>query len=84
MQRLGLGAMAARLLDGKKETVDVTPPPHITPCGMSQPPGRRLAAATQKPERPKPKARPASSNPPTSDPKKPHPFAKFFRKKDAD
>ncbi len=45
MARLGLGDMAARLLDGKQETVDVTPPPHITPCGMNGP-GRRLAAAT--------------------------------------
>ncbi len=34
MQRLGLGEMAARLLDEKKKTVDVTPPPHIAPCGM--------------------------------------------------
>lgn len=34
MQRLGLGEMARRLLDEKKRTVDVTPPPHITPCGM--------------------------------------------------
>ena len=50
MQRLGLGDMAARLLDGKKKTVDVTPPPHITPCGQHAPqPGRRLAAALGKP-----------------------------------
>jgi hypothetical protein len=35
MQRLGLGDMARRLLDGKKTTRDVTPPPHITPCGMN-------------------------------------------------
>ena len=35
MQRLGLGEMAARLLDEKKKTVDVTPPPHIAPCGMN-------------------------------------------------
>ncbi|WP_438482339.1 YgiQ family radical SAM protein [Oleiharenicola lentus] len=48
MQRLGLGEMAKRLLDGKQKTVDVTPPPHITPCGM-QVPGKRLAAATHKP-----------------------------------
>ncbi|HYD82435.1 MAG TPA: DUF3362 domain-containing protein, partial [Opitutus sp.] len=35
MQRLGLGEMARRLIDEKKTTVDVTPPPHITPCGMN-------------------------------------------------
>lgn len=52
MQRLGLGDLAARLLDGKQETVDVTPPPHITPCGMQQP-GARLAAATARPKRAK-------------------------------
>ncbi len=52
MTRLGLGDMAARLLDGKQATVDVTPPPHITPCGV-QAPGTRLAAATQRPKRPK-------------------------------
>ena len=54
MQRLGLGDMARRLLDEKKATRDVTPPPHITPCGMSVP-GARLAAATkgaQQPPRP--------------------------------
>jgi len=35
LQRIGLGQMATRLLDEKKKTVDVTPPPHITPCGMN-------------------------------------------------
>jgi hypothetical protein len=62
MTRLGLGDMAARLLDGKQQTVDVTPPPHITPCGMQAPsfgkasegrPGARLAAAIARPQRPK-------------------------------
>jgi hypothetical protein len=84
MQRLGLGEMAARLLDSRKQTVDVTPPPHITPCGQQH--GRRLAAATQKPahasghrSRPRPEKVAAV---PHADPKKPHPFAKFFRKKD--
>ena len=40
---------ARRLLDEKKRTTDVTPPPHITPCGMGAhaPPGRRLEAATR-------------------------------------
>ncbi len=33
LRRLGLPAIAARLLDGRGKTVDVTPPPHITPCG---------------------------------------------------
>ncbi len=44
MQRLGLGELAHRLLDEKKRTRDVTPAPHITPCGM-QAPGAHLAAA---------------------------------------
>jgi hypothetical protein len=44
--------MAARLLDEKKRTRDVTPPPHITPCGMPAP-GARLAAATARPKRSK-------------------------------
>ena len=34
LNRLGLKEVAARLLDGKQKTVDVTPPPHITPCGQ--------------------------------------------------
>jgi hypothetical protein len=52
MQRLGLDAIAQRLLDEKKLTRDVTPTPHITPCGM-QAPGARLAAATARPKRSK-------------------------------
>jgi len=52
MRRLGLGDIAARLLDGKKKTVDVTPPPHITPCGMNAS-GARLAAAPARPSHPR-------------------------------
>jgi uncharacterized radical SAM protein YgiQ len=52
MQRLGLDGLAQRLLDEKKTTRDVTPTPHIAPCGM-QVPGARLAAATAKPKRSK-------------------------------
>jgi uncharacterized radical SAM protein YgiQ len=52
MQRLGLDDLAARLLDEKKKTRDVTPTPHIAPCGMSVP-GARLAAATARPKRSK-------------------------------
>lgn len=86
MQRLGLGAMAARLLDGRKKTVDVTPPPHITPCGMNVP-GARLAAATAKPHRPKKPSRvdellreagvalPAETKRPAA----PKPVKQFFR-----
>ena len=33
LQRLGLGNIAKRLLDDKTPTQDVTPPPHVTPCG---------------------------------------------------
>ena len=42
MHRLGLGAIARRLLDEKKVTEDVTPPPHITPCGMKVPAGGKM------------------------------------------
>jgi uncharacterized radical SAM protein YgiQ len=37
MQKLGLAGMAKRLLDEPQKTEDVTPPPHITPCGMRVP-----------------------------------------------
>jgi hypothetical protein len=40
MLKLGLGSMAKRLLDEPQKTEDVTPPPHITPCGMRVPGGR--------------------------------------------
>jgi len=40
LQRLGLKDVAARLLDGKQKTVDVTPPPHITPRGPGRFPGK--------------------------------------------
>ena len=64
MKRIGLHDLVHRLLDEKKTTRDVTPPPHITPCGMQRPtatkasgcanqPGARLAAATAKPRRSK-------------------------------
>jgi uncharacterized radical SAM protein YgiQ len=49
MKRLGLDDMARRLLDEKKETRDVTPPPHITPCGMRVP---KSAASGEKPASP--------------------------------
>jgi uncharacterized radical SAM protein YgiQ len=52
MRRLGLDALAARLLDEKKPTRDVTPAPHIAPCGLPAP-GTRLAAATARPKRSK-------------------------------
>ncbi len=40
MLKLGLGPMAKRLLDEPQKTEDVTPPPHITPCGMRVPGGK--------------------------------------------
>ena len=40
MLKLGLGPMAKRLLDEPQKTEDVTPPPHITPCGMRGPGGK--------------------------------------------
>lgn len=51
MQRLGLADMAARLLDGKQVTVDVTPPPHITPV---HPPAEEHSPAQPAPRRGKP------------------------------
>ena len=65
MTRLGLGGIARRLLDEKRQTEDVTPPPHIAPCGMQvpanvamsktpviSPHGQRLAAATKRKKQP--------------------------------
>ncbi len=37
MHRLGLSGLAKRLLDEKRPTEDVTPPPHIAPCGAKVP-----------------------------------------------
>lgn len=37
MTKLGLAGMAKRLLDDPQKTEDVTPPPHIAPCGMRVP-----------------------------------------------
>jgi hypothetical protein len=33
LTKLGLKTIATRLLDEPQKTTDVTPPPHITPCG---------------------------------------------------
>jgi hypothetical protein len=80
LHRLGLSSMAARLLDGQKPTVDITPPPHVTPCGQS---GHRLTAVMQKPDR---DLRPRTASPkkpsaPSSHPVNAHPFQKFLKKK---
>jgi uncharacterized radical SAM protein YgiQ len=40
MRKLGLGRLAARLLDNRTPTEDVTPPPHITPGGSGAPDDR--------------------------------------------
>jgi radical SAM superfamily enzyme YgiQ (UPF0313 family) len=37
LSRIGLKHLATRLLDDHRETVDVTPPPHIAPCGKQLP-----------------------------------------------
>lgn len=85
MQRLGLGEMARKLLDEKKRTVDVTPPPHVTPCGMGAQPGRRLEAATRgtkHPISPLPggQPQPKQNKPePAARPQVPSPFKKFFK-----
>lgn len=54
MQRIGLGELATKLLDEKKRTTDVTPSPHIAPCGMHAPaqPGARLEAARRGAKKP--------------------------------
>ncbi len=80
LSRIGLSDMAARLLDGKQKTTDVTPAPHITPCGM-QAPGQRLAAATRKPGGPK-KPSPVDEllRGTGLQPPKPPAFQKFFKK----
>src|SRR6185295_1585841 len=36
LNKLGLKSIATRLLDEPQKTTDVTPPPHITPCGFNQ------------------------------------------------
>lgn len=91
MQRLGLGDLAARLLDGRKKTVDVTPPPHITPCGhhaATHKPGAHRAhgRSSSNPPAPqsssggKPRAHRAAS-PDAEHARKAHPFGRFFRGK---
>ncbi len=79
MHRLGLDGLAKRLLDEPRATEDVTPPPHIAPCGMkiSQKPGARLAAATKGATRPVDPQR----KKPVAPPKPAKPFEKFFRKR---
>ncbi|BET68106.1 YgiQ family radical SAM protein [Opitutales bacterium ASA1] len=88
LHKLGLGNLATKLLDERRATVDVTPPPHVTPCGNS---GKRLGAAVAanpsrqpRPAPTKPSVRP--SNPkakpaPTVSSDSRHPFSRFFRKK---
>jgi uncharacterized radical SAM protein YgiQ len=65
MQRLGLGALAKRLLDEPRRTQDVTPPPHIAPCGMQVPASAPEASSPEKSRHV---------------PAKPKPFAKFRKK----
>jgi uncharacterized radical SAM protein YgiQ len=43
LSRLGLKDVATRLLDGKQKAVDVTPPPHITPCGRNAKPAKKFS-----------------------------------------
>ncbi len=92
MQRLGLGDLAARLLDGRKKTVDVTPPPHITPCGrraVDEGEGRAASPAHNRAKAPAPPAARArkrtqgqgGASPRSGDTKEPHPFSRFFRGK---
>ena len=38
LNKLGLKHITTRLLDERQKTTDVTPPPHITPCGKQAPP----------------------------------------------
>lgn len=78
MHRLGLDETARRLLDEKKSTRNVTPSPHITPCGMNaanMQPGARLAAATKGVKKPIQSA-PSSAAP---KPKKPTDLDRLLR-----
>ena len=77
MERLGLGETARRLLDEKKPTRDVTPPPHIAPCGMKIP---SYAPAAKKCSGPAPSAE-KSVTPPRAPakPKKPTDLEKLLR-----
>jgi hypothetical protein len=66
MQRLGLDAIAHRLLDEKRRTRDVTPSPHIAPCGAKLAdlnPGARLAAATKGAKKPMLQTQPPAPTP---------------------
>jgi uncharacterized radical SAM protein YgiQ len=58
LQRLGLEETARRLLDEKKTTRDVTPPPHITPCGRGAP-GPQAEPSGRKSTGPKTAPKPA-------------------------
>lgn len=81
MQRLGLEETARRLLDEKKATRNVTPAPHITPCGLNAadlPPGARLAAATKGAKKPiSPDSAPKPATP--AKPKKPTDLDQLLR-----
>ena len=94
MTRLGLSGIAKRLLDDKKVTEDVTPPPHIAPCGMKLPtsgnlaagqPGQRFASAKGTKPQAGIKAKPAKADPRAkkaeSEKPAPKPFEKFFKKR---
>ena len=94
MSRLGLGNIAKRLLDDKKVTEDVTPPPHIAPCGMKLPtsgnlsagqPGQRFASGKGTKPQAGIKAKPAKADPRAkkaeSEKPAPKPFEKFFKKR---
>ncbi len=77
MERLGLGETARRLLDEKKPTRDVTPPPHIAPCGMKIP---SYAPAAKKCSGPAPSAEKNVAPPRApAKPKKPTDLEKLLR-----
>ena len=96
MTRLGLGGIARRLLYEKRNTEDVTPPPHIAPWGMQvpdhiaksgkpvitpkNPDSARLAAARKGAKKP---MRATSAKPGHKPVPKaaPKPFQKFFKNK---
>jgi uncharacterized radical SAM protein YgiQ len=83
MQRMGLDDLATRLLDEKKATRDVTPPPHITPCGMNVAdfkPAAKTPATSQCSARPhQSPPSPGASRARPSKPKKPSDLDQLLR-----
>lgn len=85
MVKLGLAGMAKRLLDDPQKTEDVTPPPHITPCGMKipahtgSPASKSSPPPTKGPKHPVNPARPTTNDEASAMRK--NAFRKFFKRR---